>query len=44
MVIVAAFALLALFSIISIVLSAVDPERPSEHRDNRYLWTVLGRR
>ena len=44
MVIVTAFALLALFSIISIVLSAEDPERPSELRDNRYLWTVLGRR
>ena len=34
MVIVAAFALLALFSIISIVLSAEDPERPSEPHDN----------
>lgn len=44
MVIVAAFALLALFSIISIVLSAEDPDRLRDPREDPYLWTTLGRR
>jgi len=43
MVLVSAFALLALFSIISIVMSAEDPAR-SEPRDNPLLWATLGRR
>ena len=45
MVIVAVFALLALFSIISIVLSAEDRDRTRAIRARiRYLWTTLGRR
>jgi hypothetical protein len=44
MVIVAAFALLALFSIFSIILSAEDQDRLSDPRENPYLWTFLGRR
>jgi hypothetical protein len=44
MVIITAFALLALFSIISIVMSAEDPDRPSDPRADPYLWTMLGRR
>jgi hypothetical protein len=44
MVLVAVFTLLALFSIISIVMSAEDPARSSDPRDNPILWTTLGRR
>jgi hypothetical protein len=44
MVIVATFALLALFSIISIVLSTEDPDRLTDPRTDPYLWTTLGRR
>jgi hypothetical protein len=44
MVIVAAFALLALFSIISIVMSTEDPDRLTDPRTDPYLWTTLGRR
>ena len=44
MVIVAAFALLVLFSIISIVMSAGDTERSTDPRDNPLLWATLGRR
>ena len=44
MVIVTVFALLALFSIISIVMSAGDADRPAEPRDNPLLWATLGRR
>jgi hypothetical protein len=38
------FSLLALFSIISIVMSAEDPGRSSDPRDNPVLWSMLGRR
>ena len=44
MVIVALFALLALFSIVSIVMSAGDTERHEDPRDNPLLWATLGRR
>ena len=44
MVIVAVFALLALFSIVSIVLSARDTDRTADPRDNPLLWATLGRR
>ena len=44
MVIVAVFALLALFSIVSIVMSAGDADRPADPRDNPLLWATLGRR
>ena len=39
MAIVAVFALLALFSIISIVLSAEEPDHLSDPRHSPYLWT-----
>jgi len=44
MVLVAMFALLALFSIISIVMSAEDPAGRVEPHDNPLLWATLGRR
>jgi hypothetical protein len=44
MVLVAVFVLLALFSIISIVMSAEDPQRSSDPRDNPLLWMALVRR
>jgi hypothetical protein len=45
MAIVVVLGLLALFSIISIVLSAEDPDaRPTEPVDNPILWATLGRR
>ena len=44
MVIVVVFALLALFSIVSIVMSAGETERPTDPRDNPLLWATLGRR
>jgi len=44
MVIVVVFALLALFSIISIVMSAEEPRGYSDPRDNPLLWATLGRR
>jgi hypothetical protein len=44
MVLVAVFTLLALFSIVSIVMSAEDPQRSSDSRDNMILWATLGRR
>lgn len=44
MVIVAVFALLALFSIISIVMSAEEPRGSSDPRENPLLWATLGRR
>ena len=47
MVIIAVFALLVLFSIISIVMSAGDTERSNtsrESRENPLLWATLGRR
>jgi hypothetical protein len=44
MVIAAVLGLLALFSIISIVMSAEDSARPSDPLDNPLLWATLGRR
>jgi hypothetical protein len=44
MVLVAVFLLLALFSIISIVMSAEEPGRSSDPRDNPILRATLGRR
>lgn len=44
MFIVAVFALLALFSIVSIVMSAGDTDRASDPRENPLLWATLGRR
>ena len=47
MVVIAAFALLVLFSIISIVMSAGDTERSTDSRESRehpLLWATLGRR
>ena len=44
MVVVIMFVLLALFSILSIVMSAGDSERPSDPRENPLLWATLGRR
>ena len=44
MVIVIMFVLLALFSILSIVMSAGDSERPSDPKDYPLLWSTLGRR
>lgn len=43
MVLVTVFALLALFSIISIVMSAEDPQRSSDPRDDPLFWTTLVR-
>jgi hypothetical protein len=44
MVVVAVFTLLALFSIVSIVMSAEDPQRTTDPRDNPLLWGTVGRR
>jgi hypothetical protein len=44
MVVVAVFILLALFSIISIVMSAEDPRRMTDPRENPLLWGTVGRR
>ena len=44
MVIVTAFALLALFSIVAIVLSAEDTREDRDPRENPILWATLGRR
>ena len=47
MVVIAVFALLVLFSIVSIVMSAGDTERSTDLRENRenpLLWATLGRR
>jgi hypothetical protein len=44
MVIVVVFALLALFSIVSIVMSAGESDRSTDPRDNPLLWATLGRR
>jgi hypothetical protein len=41
MVIVTVFALLALFSIISIVMSAEEPRLPSDPRNNPFYWATL---
>jgi hypothetical protein len=44
MVIVTVFALLALFSIISIVMSAEEPRGFSDPRENPLFWATFGRR
>jgi hypothetical protein len=44
MAIVAVFALLALFSIVSIVLSAGESERHADPRENPLLWATFARR
>jgi hypothetical protein len=45
MVLVTAIVLLALFSIVSIVMSAEDTAHPSDYKsDNPLLWATLGRR
>jgi hypothetical protein len=44
MVIVTVFALLALFSILAVVLSAEDTREDRDPRENPYLWASLGRR
>ena len=45
MVLVAVLGLLAVFSIISIAMSAEhDAPRPTEPLDDPYLWAILGRR
>lgn len=44
MVIVAVFALLALFSIVAVVLSAEDTREDRVIRENPLLWAYLGRR
>jgi hypothetical protein len=44
MVIVGVFALLALFSIVAIVLSAEDVREDRDPRENPMLWTTPGRR
>src|SRR3954454_4410418 len=44
MAIVAVLGPLAVFSIISIVLSGEEPSRPNEPLDNPLLWSMLGRR
>ncbi len=44
MVLVALFALLALFSIVAIVTSAEEPGRSTDPRDNPLLWSTLSRR
>ncbi len=44
MVFVAVFALLAVFSIVSIMMSAEDPQGAADPRDNPLLWATLGRR
>jgi len=44
MVLAAVFTLLALFSIISIVMSAEDPATSRDPRENPLLWATLGRR
>ena len=42
--VVVVFTLLALFSIISIVMSAEDPDRMTDPRENPLLWGTVGRR
>jgi hypothetical protein len=44
MAIVVVIGLLAMFSIISIVMSSEDSTRPPEPMDNPLLWATLGRR
>jgi hypothetical protein len=44
MIIVFVAALLALFSIVSIVMSAGEPKEFSDPRDNPAIWASVGRR
>ncbi len=44
MVIVAVFALLAVFSIVSLVMTAEDERGTRDPRDNPLLWTMFGQR
>lgn len=44
MVLLAMFTLLALFSLISILMSADDPQRSGDPRDNPAFWSAFGRR
>jgi len=44
MAIVAVFALLALFSLISLTLSGEEPRGYNDPHDNPLLWATLGRR
>lgn len=44
MFIITVFVLLALFSILSIVMSASEPRQYSDPRENPLLWAMLGRR
>ncbi len=44
MAILAVLGLLAVFAIISILMSAEDSSRPTEPLDNPILWATLGRR
>ena len=44
MVVIAVFALLVLFSIVSIVMSAGDTERSSDPQESPLFWATLGRR
>ena len=44
MIIVTVFALLALFSIVSIVMSAGESDPGADPRENPLLWATLGRR
>jgi hypothetical protein len=43
MTILAVFALIALFSIVSIVLSREEPREYGDPRENPLLWSTLGR-
>ena len=43
MIIVTVFALLALFSIVSLVMTVEDPRSPADHHDNPLLWEMLRR-
>jgi hypothetical protein len=42
MILVAAFALLALLSIVAVALSAEDPQQYRDPRENPILWATLG--
>jgi hypothetical protein len=44
MVLVTAFALLALFSIVAVALSSEDTRENRDPRDNPILWAWIGRR
>ncbi len=44
MVLVVGFGLLALFSIVTVLMSDEDPQARTDPRDNPMLWMALGRR